>query len=125
MITCFDGMKQPDDCHDDGGRGSPINVILAIEKRYVPNIGRLLAQFIVLIGILQSENGRIGLGEERHLSVIEGSCKLSVKVRRGGPLCPCANADKENINYNDHQRAQGGEPSNAMIPKRFVIWVIG
>src|SRR5271157_3005378 len=114
-------MEQPDDCHDDGGRGSPINVIFAIEERNIPSIGSLLAKLIVLIRMLQSENGWIRFGEERHLSVIEGSCKLGVEVRRGGPLCPCADADKKNIDQDDRKRAQSGEPINAEIPKRFMI----
>ena len=118
-------MEQPGDCHDDCRRRTPIKVILAIEERYVPNIGCLLAKLVILIGILQRENGKIGLGEKRHFSVIQGSCKLGVEVCRGGPFGPCANADEKNIDNNHHQRAQGGEPSNAMIPKRFVIWVIG
>ena len=118
-------MEQSDDCHDDGGRGSPIKVIPPIEERYVPQISSLLAKLIVLIWILQGENGRIGFGQERYLSVIEGSCKLGVEVRGGGPLRPCADADEKNIDQDDHQRAQSSEPSNARIPKRFMIWVKG
>src|ERR1700690_4495320 len=118
-------MEQSGDCHDDGGCRPPINIILAIEERYVPNIGCLLAKLIVLIWILQGENGRIGFGEERYLSVIEGSCKLGVEVCRSGPFCPRANADKKNIDYNHCQRTQRGEPMDARIPKRFIIWVKG
>src|SRR5271157_168594 len=118
-------MNQAKDCHKGGGRGPPIYVILTIEERYVPNIGCLLAKRIVLIRILQGENGRIGFGEERDLSVIEGSCKLGVEVCCGWPLRPYTNADKKNINHNNRKRAQSGEPSNARIPKkqnRFILW---
>jgi len=70
-----------------------------------------------LIRVLQCEDGRIRLGEERDLSVIESLCELSVKVRGGGPFAPRANADKKNIDHNDRKRAQGGEPINSGDPK--------
>ncbi len=128
LIAGFNGMQQPDDGHDDGWRGSPVNVILSIVERYIPLIRCLLAELIVLIWVLQSENGRIGLGEERDLSVIESLCELSVKVRGGGPFRPRANADKKNIDHDDRKRAQGGEPINSAFPKkqdRFVFWMTG
>ena len=76
---------------------------------------------------LQGENGRIGLGEERDLSLVESLCELGVKVRGGRPFAPRANADKKNIDHGDRDRAQGGEPINSAIPKVqncFVFWIM-